>query len=399
MPDEPKNKMNLSKKIKIGIDCHNLEENRTGVGRYLQNILEQFSQMPSLNDQVIFYLYFKKKIPNDSFLQSSNLFILRLTKVPFFKASFLVYFLILLPYYYFKDKLDLFWFPCYMVPITFWGKAILTIHDLVYERFPGTVPFRYRIFYKIFSRFGAKRALKVLTVSDFSKQEIRFFYKIPSAKIEVTPLGLDKKFDHAVYLNKSQARDKIKAKYYICQKYILFLGQIFQRRRPLEMIKAFYNIAHKFPDYQFLIIGRNLTNPYLDIDNLCASFNKKLGRSVFLRHIYADEQDLIYLYRAAELFIYLSDYEGFGLPPLEAQRCGVPVISSKSSSLANILKKGAILIKDNTSIKEIRDAFKRILSDDKLAKKMSDEAYRNAETYDFKTTAQKTLRILFSYAK
>lgn len=385
--------------VKIGIDCHNLEENRTGVGRYLQNILEEFSRIPNIKGKVVFYLYFKKKIPSDDFLQNNELFELRLTKLPFLKASFLIYFFILLPYFYFADKLDLFWFPSYMVPITFRGKSILTIHDVIYERYPQTIPFRYRIFYKLFSRFGAKTSLKILTVSEFSKKEISFFYKIPLAKIVVTPLGVDKKFDQAIKLTKKEARLKIKNHYNIDKKYILFLGQIFKRRRPLEMIRAFYRISHRFLNYQFLIIGRNLTNPYIDIEQICDYFNKKAKRKIFLRFSYVNDYDLVYIYRGAELFIYLSDYEGFGLPPLEAQRCGVPVVSSKISPLSDILKNGAWLIEDNGSVKEISRALTRLLEDKKLLKRLSLNAYKNSQSYNFTCAAKKTLKVLLDYAK
>lgn len=385
--------------IKIGVDCHNLEENRTGVGRYLQNILEQLTKMPSVKGKVVFYLYFKKKLPSDAFLQATDLFVPRVTKLPFFKASFLIYFFILLPYYYFKDGLNLFWFPCYIAPITFCGKTILTIHDVVYERFPETVPWRYRIFYKLFSRFGAKTSLKILTVSEFSRKEISSFYKIPLSKIVVTPLGVDEKFNGIIHLTKEEARRKIRNKYDISQKYILFLGQIFQRRRPLEIIKSFYKISRKFPDYQFLIVGRNLTNPYLDIDQICVDFNNKVGRRIFLRYVYADEDDLVYLYRGAEFFVYLSDYEGFGLPPLEAQRCGTPVVSSKTSSLIKILKKGAILIKNNSSLSEISHTFGQLLINNKLREKLGQEAYKNSLPYRFEKASKDTLSILLYYAK
>lgn len=384
--------MEEKRKIKIGIDCHNLEGNRTGVGRYLQNILENFCQIEGLESKFLFYLYFKKEIPNDDFLKDSKIFISKITKISKFKASFLLHYFLLIPFYYKKDKLDLFWFPCYMVPHTFRGNAILTIHDLIYERYPETVPFRYRIFYKIFSKYGAKYSKKILTVSEFSKREIEYFYKVKPEKIEAIHLGVAKKFDAAFKVSKESALEKIREKYNIKKRYILYLGQIFARRHPEEMIKAFYNIAENFKDCQFLIVGKNWTD--IEIDKLCKNFNQKLKRQVFLRIDYAQEQDMIYLYKGADLFIYLSDYEGFGMPPLEAQRCGTPVVSSCGSSLNEVLKESALLIKDNTSINEIGRAYFKILSDKKFLQDLIKKGLKNSLRFDFEKTSVKTFEVI-----
>lgn len=378
------------RKIKIGIDCHSLEGKRTGVGRYLKNILEEFTKIEKVKQNFLFYLYFKKEIPKDIFLKN-KIFIKKVIKFPFFKPSFTLFFLALIPYYYKKDNLNLFWFPSYMIPITFRGKAIITIHDIVYERYPETVPLRYLIFYKIFSRYGAKISKKIITVSEFSKMEIKKLYKIPSKKIEVTPLGIDKILRKSI--SKKDALFYIRKKYKIKDKYILYLGQIFTRRKLKEIISAFSKIAYEFKNYQFLIIGKNRTSPYFDIDKYCKSLNKKFKRKVFLRKEYADENDILYLYKGADLFIYLSDYEGFGLPPLEAQAVKTPVITSLKPPFKKIIK-GGYFIKNNDSIKEISDAIKKILKDKNLRNKMIKTGYKNSLKFNFKTTAEKTFKII-----
>ena len=345
--------------MKIGIDAHCLEEPRTGVGRYLINILEKAALTPHLKSNLQFYLYFKKQIPLDKIL-NNPIFTKRVLNLPGNRSSFSIYFLLLLPWHLKKDRVDLAFFPSYMIPISYFGKSVITIHDLAYEAHPELFALRYRIPYRVFSRYGCYLAKKILAVSNFAKEEIIKYYHTDPDKIIVTYLGIDQKFK---VIDNQGSLNQIKSKYQIKDKFIFYLGQIFNRRHVYESMMAFEKIAGQFKDYQFLIVGKNRTSPFIDIERAVKLINQKLKRQAILRQQYVPEEDLVLLYNAAYLSFYLSDYEGFGLPPLEAMACATPVITSNLTALKETAGPAAILIENPKNIDEIAQAIKKTLTD------------------------------------
>lgn len=378
--------------MRIGIDAHTLEGNRTGVGRYLINILERAVQTEWIRNNFIFYLYFKKEIPEDDFL-NNPIFVKRLLNLPFNRSSFTIFFLFLLPFALKKDKIDLTFFPSYMIPLTFFGKGVITIHDLSYEDHPELYSWRYLIPYKIFSRYGAHRAKKILTVSNYSKKRIIYHYRVKPDKILVTHLGLKDKFK---VLNDKELSEKTKGKYGVKDKFIFQLGQIFQRRHVYQTILAFERIAERFPQYQLLIAGKNRTVPFIDIEGEINRINHKLNREAILHCDYVDEEDIVLLYNAADVSIYLSDYEGFGLPPLEAMACGTPVMTTNLTSLEEVAGPAALLINNPKDVNEVEKALIRILSDNDLRKELVQKGLENIKRFSWQKCAEQTFNLFLS---
>jgi len=372
----------------IGIDAHNLEGKRTGVGRYLANLLQQWSKF-EIQNNLRFILYFHKKIPDDEFLQSP-IFEKKLLRF-WPKPSFLIYFLFLLPRAFKKDRVDLAFFPCYMVPFTYTGRSVMVIHDLAYEAFPEVFPLRYKIPYRIFSRYGSKKSKAIITVSEFSKKEIERFYGISPEKIFVTPLGVAETFKQ---ISDELILEKIKQKYGIEKNFILHLGQIFYRRHVLESIAAFKKIAGDFPDFQFLLIGKNWLKE--DLGAILKEVNSEIGREVLTWKLFAPDDELVLLYNAASLVLYLSDYEGFGLPPLEAMACGTPVLTTNFASLKETAGDCAIIVNDPKNIDEIAKKISKGLLDFDLREKIIEKGLKNVQKYSWERCASQTLRILLN---
>ena len=180
----------------IGIDAHNLEGERMGVGKYLENLLREWSHLPGMEGKARFILYYKDKIAEDAFLQNA-IFTqkpLRFLRKIFPKGSFLLYFLIFLPWQARRDRVDILFFPGYMVPWTYRGPAVLVSHDISFERFPHLFSWRSRIPYRLFGRYGARMARAIITVSNFSKKEILELYHAPEEKVFAVPNGRDPRF-------------------------------------------------------------------------------------------------------------------------------------------------------------------------------------------------------------
>jgi len=356
--------------LRIGIDAHSLEKQRTGVGRYLFNLLQEWNK---LNLDLEFILYFKNNIPNDIPINS------RTTSRELKTKSNALFMHCFLPRAAKKDKVDILFCPSYIAPILYRGKIALTLHDIVYEAKPDLYNWPSifdKILLKKFSRISAKKANIIFTCSEFSKKEILKHYKISSKKVFNIPLAADKSFKK---INDENKLKEIKKKYHIKDKFIFYVGSIFNRRFIPEIIQAF----QKNQGYQFLIAGKNYTNYKINQENV-----------IHVDHI--ESNDLVLLYNAADLFVWLSSYEGFGLPPLEAMACGTPVITTKMASLPEVVGNAAIIVNNPKNINEISNAIYRGLTDNNLRNKLSKKGIEQANKFSWKKTAEKTLNLLIN---
>lgn len=365
--------------MKIGIDCHNLEGKRTGMGRYLMNLLKHWA-----GAQGKLILYFKDCVPDD--IPRSDNF-----KTKILKSKSTAYFIhYLLPKAAEKDKLELFFSPSYILPLKISKKikTAVTIHDISYEAHPEWFSWQNNVLLRFVSKKSAQRANAIFVPSEFSKNEILKHYHVHPDKIFIVPLAAEDKFKPA------DIKQKIKDKYNIKNKFIFYTGAIFNRRFIPECIEAFKQIAQKFPEYQFLISGTNYTHPFIDIDYIIKKANEDIGRDAILRIDYADEADLVYLYGNADLFIWLSSYEGFGLPPLEALACGTPVITTRTGSLPEAVGESAVFINNPEDALEIGKAMTEILSNEQFSKELVSKGLLQAQKFSWHKTAEETLKIL-----
>lgn len=355
----------------IGIDAHSLEGKRTGVGRVLINLIKQWDDFDS---DIRFILYFKKEIPE---LNLSDRFEKKLINSNS-NALFMHYYL---PKESKKDKIDILFCPSYVSPIFYKRKTALILHDIIYQTHPEMYnwpSFWDKILLKEFSKISAKKAEIIFTPSEFSKQEVIKHYQVNPDKVFAIHWGIDNDFKK---INDQKKLDKIKEKYNIQDKFIFYIGSIFNRRHLPETIKAFEKISNKLSNYQFLVVGTNYTG-------------QKLTGKFLLRYDYLEGQDLAALYNAADLTIYLSDYEGFGLPPLESIACGTPVITSKKASLPEVIGEAGIYIKDNSDVNEISEAIYMGLTDNNLRENLINKGLKQASKFSWQKSARQMLDLL-----
>lgn len=347
---------------KIGIECHNLEGNRFGVGQALMQLLEEISQTPRLAGKFEFYLYFKKEIPPDKALESP-IFKKKILRLPFFPPSFNIFYHILIPIQYFRDRLNGIFFPGYMLPPLFRGKSIVIMtNDVHYEVHSGNLPLRYRAAYYLFSQWATKHASKIMTISQTAKSEISKWYKIPPERIAVNPWGLNKTLAAASYTNGEIAR--VKEKFGVKDDFIFSWGQAFPRRHFKETILAFGKIAPDFPRLQYLLACADKYNPPI-LKALAEKINNGLGReAIVYKNYIKDEKDLFTLVKSARLVIYISASEAMGLPPLEALAMGTPALVAENDLNREIFGDNAFFAKDMDSANEISRDISRALSDE-----------------------------------
>ena len=371
--------------MKIGIDCHNLEEYRTGVGRYLANLLKYWSE----HKDTEFILYFKEQIPKDDFLKSSN-FIKKILKNPFNIKSSALFYNFSLPIAAKKDKIDVLFLPFYLRPIFCFVPTITAIHDISFKVHPEWLNVIRRIINQVFSGLAIKKSLAILVCSHYTKQEILKYYKKAKAnEIFVVHLASDEKFKELSHIN-----PQIKEKYGIKDKFIFYVGAIFNRRSVHQSIEVFDSIAEKFSNYQFLIGGPNYTNPFIDIDRMIKEVNRSLKKEAIIHVDYVDEEDLVELYNSADLFVWPSSYEGFGLPPLEAMACGTPVLTTRMTSLNEILDIYPMAVDSPDDIEEIRNKMMLFLTNEELRNKAVGAGIKRAKDFSWEKTAKETLEII-----
>ena len=372
----------------ISIDGRCLEGERTGTGRYLINLLKFWRKENSCR----FKLYFKEKIPQDETLKSSN-FELRILKnfLGFQSNFFFEHFL--LPLAIKKDKADIFFSPYYLLPFYCPVKSVVTLHDISYEAHPEWFSLKNQFILRRISKMAARRADIILTVSKFSKGEIVKYYQVDSDKVTITPLAADNIFTvvpPATISNFPFTKERIMEA--TKNKFILSVGSIFNRRHISELIEAFKKIAGEFPDIKLLIVGANHTQPFIDVDEIIKKTNKNLGRRAIIREDYVSEKDLVVLYNLAQCSVYLSDYEGFGLPLLESMASGTPVITSRKTSLVEAGGEAAIFV-DSNNPSDIYGKIKKVLVDDDFKEERIRKGLENARKFSWKKCAGETLEV------
>lgn len=273
----------------------------------------------------------------------------------------------------------------YLRPWNVEGKSIITVYDMVSVRFPETMDARNR---KLLSRHllqSCKRADLIMTISDFSKNEIVSCMGIPAEKIRVAKCGYDQKLFYPVKDEKERlgASAYLGQKYRIRSRYILYLGTLEPRKNVDVLIDAFLIIRDRFPDVKLVISGGNGWQYEKTAERLASA---ELRDSV-IRTGFVPEDDKRLLYQCAEILVYPSLYEGFGLPVLEAMACGTPVISSNSSSLPEVLGDAGILCEPADS-QAFSEAMSRILSDRLYAAFLSGKGKSRASQFSWENAAR-----------
>src|SRR4030042_6657479 len=345
----------------IGIDIRVLTRGtRTGVEEYTINLL---SRLLRLNQNINFKLFFnafnKTKINYDwAGLHNVKLREFRIPNRFLFISA---------RYFNFPkiDRLlggaDIFFNPHFFsAPISKKAKKVMTFHDLSFKLHPELFSWRTRAWQRFLMNANkeARSSDKIIAVSESTKQDLVDLYKIDPEKIKVIYSGVGEEF---IKMSDFECRmSNIAQKYHLPKRYILYFGTIEPRKNIFGLIKAFELLKEKNKDFKnvSLVIGGGKGWLFKEIFE--AAEKSKYAKQIIFTGFVSPE-DKTYLYNLAELFVYPSFFEGFGFPPLEAMACGVPTITSNTSSLPEIAGEAAIMI-DPYDIEELAWAMAKILS-------------------------------------
>lgn len=274
------------------------------------------------------------------------------------------------------------------VPLGFPARSVVTVLDLSIVKHPETHPdVRVKLFNRYFER-GLRHATRIIAISQFTANELMESFNISQDKIDVIHLAADA---HFRLLDKAFVQQYKKAKG-LPEQYILYVGTIEPRKNLKVLLRAYANLPlglrRKYP----LVIAGNKgwqidRSPYDEIQSLVEGLGL-VNEIYFTGYVY--DWELPSLYNGASIFVYPSIYEGFGLPPLEAMSCGIPVISSDAASLPEVVEDAGLLISpyDSTAW---ADAILQLLSDTEMQKECRQRGFQHAEKFSWERCARQTL--------
>ena len=362
----------------IGIDARMYGYAQTGIGNYIRHLLEFIFELDKENNYVIFLMseeFDNFKLPNK-----------RIRKVKVSSKWYGWKEQLLFPFQLYKENLDLMHFTHFNSPILYLKRSIVTIHDITPYFFPGHKmrSIIRKIGFKAVFFSSVKKASKVISVSENTKNDIANYFKIKKNKINVIYEGADSQFK---VITDNQKLVEIKKRYNIIKPFIFYTGVWRNHKNLVGLIKAFSILKNKYKlDYQLVLGGKE--DPYYP--EVREIWEKLELENEIIRTGFIDQKDLPLFYNATETFIIPSFYEGFGLIGLESMACGTPVVSSNTTSLPEILGDAAIYFNPN-SPKEMAKKIKLVLTDEKLYNELKEKGFKQVEKYSWKKMGEETI--------
>lgn len=365
--------------MKIGIDARAAKWYRgTGIGTYTYELIDNINKIDSLNDYLIFLPdtnSFDIKLTSNFKLRNINVN----AKNNFWDE-------VNIPNILKDNEVELYHVPQNGVglPMDKKCKFVITLHDIIPYKMPETVSSRYL---KIFTEELPKiipLCDGIITVSNFSKDDIAKAFNFPKDKIFVTYLSAE---DIYKPIDKFKSKKIIEKEYGISGDFILYVGGFSPRKNIAGIIKAFEHIRNRIDKNLKLVIAGKKGISYQNYISLTEKLN--LTSNVIFPGFIA-LSDMPYLYNSAKLLVYPSFYEGFGLPPLEAMACGTPVIVSNSTSLSEIFNKNTIMI-NPYNIDALGEAIYECLENNILRRQLISRGFNLCKNLTWKNTALSTI--------
>ena len=364
------------KPLRIGIDVHSIGSQNGGNQTYYHELVRALAETPREHH---FILYYTKRGALTSIGEQDSV---RLTRL--WPSHRLLRIPLTLPWLAQHDRLDIF-HAQYIVPPLLNCKTVTTIPDIAYEHFPQFFPFQQKAWLKTLVPRSARRADHIITVSEHSKRDLIGTYGIEEHKITVTYEGAGAAFRP---IDRQQAKHRLAHRYQIVDDFILYVGRLQARKNIGRLVGAYSRLRKSGYGHKLVLVGK-ADSPFQPV--LSRIRELRLENDILLRG-YVPDEDLPCFYSAADVFVYPSFYEGFGLPVLESMACGTPVVTSQGSSLDEIAGNAALFI-DPLDEQSITDALKQLLGDPQLARRLAQDGLRRSRKFSFRTAAQQTIDV------
>ncbi|WP_027632652.1 glycosyltransferase family 4 protein [Clostridium hydrogeniformans] len=361
--------------MNIAIDARGINWYKgTGIGTYTDNVLNELLEIDDYNNYSIYWSmddYSRLKKKNTNIIMTSR------RHQRFFEQNYF-------PNHLKRENIDIFWLPQNGMGLLGEGanKYVITIHDLIPYTMPETVGRGYLSKFLREMPHIIEKSHGILTVSEWSKNDILKFFPIDENKIHVTPLAANNNYRP---LDKVMCKEYLKNNLGIDKEFVLYVGG-FSKRKNVKSLVDILDRANVKKDYLLVLPGSIKDEGQKLLDYVKS---KGLERNVIFPG-YCSEETLAILYNSCSLFVYPSFYEGFGLPPLEAMCCGAPLLCSNLTSIPEVVGDNGVLFDPYDNDMFLKE-FEDILNDCDKNIYFKNKSLERAKNFSWRKTAEKTL--------
>jgi glycosyltransferase involved in cell wall biosynthesis len=367
----------------IGLNAHllSLGENYRGAGIswYIFNLLRQLAEVETPHELSVY-------LGERRFKDESGMLSLRYsrwsTQNPLAR---IVWEQTILPWELQRTQVDLLHAMAFAGPILSHVPMVVTIYDLSFLRFPEAFrPFN-RWYLSQFTKLSARRARRLIAISESTRRDVVRYFGVPEDQVDVVYCGVDPWFRPL----EAEQQERFRRAYALPDKYILFLGTLEPRKNLDRLVSAYSHWCRAESGVPPLVIAGARGWYYQTVLDLVRTLG--LEDMVVLLG-YVPQQDLPSLYSSAQMFVYPSLFEGFGLPVLEAMAAGVPVITSNVSSLPEVAGDAGVLV-DPTDVEGLAAAIGSLWRDPDRRRSLSSAGIEQASRFSWSDAAQKTMSV------
>ncbi len=359
--------------MRIGINTRNLLPNKLeGFGQYTLEITKRICQNHPEHE---FYLFFDR--PYDE----KYVFAKNVTPVIVFPPTrhpvlYVIWFEFAMKKALAKHQIDIFWSPDGFCNLKTNVDQLITIHDINFEHNPKDLPFLVSKYFRYYFPKFAKKAKKIITVSNYSKQDIVSTYKIDQAKVTVVYNGANEQYEPIEYNQQQLIRDEFTNG----NPFFLFVGSLHPRKNVQRLIDAFEIISSKNSEIRLVIVGSSMWN-----ENNLKITDNIIHKIIFTGHL--ETSKLTKLMASAKALTYVPYFEGFGIPLVEAMKCGTPILAANATCLPEVAENAAIYC-NPFDVKDIANGMDRILSEPLLCNELSELGLEQSKKYHWDKAAE-----------
>jgi len=369
--------------MKIGIDARLLSTKIRGTSRYLSNIIEH---LPYYDQKNKYYIFQYEGLPQKPEFYSY----ITIPKYKIPRQLYEHYWLnFILPKKITSLGIDIFFTPYVFVPFfkRRW-KNVIAVHDALTKVCGEYYTFHYKKYMDFLVPPSIKRSDAIITVSKAAMEDIIKYYEVPRDKIKFLHLWTDEKYKQTI-LTESE-KELLLKKFNLPDKFILFVGVIEERKNISGIIKISDILYDRGINIKVLLVGRE----GYGFNDIVPEFKKRENRIIHLKEV--NDNDLVLLYNLATVFVFPTYYEGFGLPPLEAMKCGLPVVASNNSSLPEVVGNGGLLGNSN-DYEFFANSILKLLEDESFYMTMKLNALEQAKKFTAENHIKNLIDIFNSF--
>jgi glycosyltransferase involved in cell wall biosynthesis len=365
--------------MKIGIDASRaFQKNRTGIEEYSYQVIKHLRD--HLRDQQVI-LYCNPAINTEPDFDLPENWKVKFLRAPIFWTQARLSLEMLF------RPVDVLFVPAHTVPLIHPRNTIVTIHGLEYEFCPGAYSFWQRFYMRLVIKNSCRWAKKIIAVSENTKKDLMRLYKVPEEKMEVIYEGIgDSNFQFSIFNFQKIFNDKI------FKPYLLFVGRLEERKNIIGIVEAFEILKRKYNISQKLILAGRFG---YGAEGIKDKIKKSRYKNDIILPGYISDEDKFALLKKADAFLFPTFYEGFGLPILEAQSVGTPVVTSNISSMPEVAGNSAVLV-DPKDPSAIAEAAYKLISDESYKNDIIQKGMENVKRFSWEKCAREASNLLRS---